>query len=209
MDYESPEAPCADEEYLEIRDGYNQSGNLLGVFCGRYVPRFKLRSSGQNMWLRFSPRRRHQLWTRYYEGKVLNATCKYSWVLMFWFTYWLIGIIYCGWYVLLYLCLDTPSLKNVAKTQFVLLNHLSSLWCPAEGGPAPRIVWRKNGAVVQNSTSVRLQINVTEEERNTNYSCEVDDHGLFKRKNISLVVESKSQVTSLLQGDLSCCVCFW
>ena len=78
-----PGAPCADEEYLEIRDGYNQSGNLLGVFCGRDVPRFKLRSSGQNMWLRFSPRRRYRLWLRYYEGKALNATCKYSWVLMF------------------------------------------------------------------------------------------------------------------------------
>ena len=80
---DTPGAPCADEEYLEIRDGYNQSGNLLGVFCGRYVPRFKLRSSGQNMWLRFSPHRRHLLWTRCYEGKALNATCKYSWVLMF------------------------------------------------------------------------------------------------------------------------------
>ena len=113
----------------------------------------------------------------------------------------LIGIIYCGWNVLLCLCLVPTNLKNVAETQFVLLNHLSSLWCPAEGGPAPRIVWRKNGAVVQNSTSVRLQINVTEEERNTSYSCEVDDHGQLKRKNISLVVESKSQVTSLLQGE--------
>ena len=79
-----PGEPCADEEYLEIRDGYNQSGNLLGVFCGRYVPRFKLRSSGQNMWLKFSSRRRYRLsWPRYYEGKLLNATCKYSWVLMF------------------------------------------------------------------------------------------------------------------------------
>ena len=107
------------------------------------------------------------------------------------------------------LCIVPTDLENVAKTQFVLLNYLSSLWCPAKGGPAPRIVWRKNGTVVQNSTSVRLQIYVTEEERNTNYSCEVDDHGQLKRKNISLVVESKSQVTSLLQGDLSCCVCFW
>ena len=80
---DSPGAPCADEEYLEIRDGYNQSGNLLRVFCGRYVPRSKLRSSGQNMWLRFSPRRRYGLWPKYYEGKALNATCKYSWVLMF------------------------------------------------------------------------------------------------------------------------------
>ena len=80
---DSPGAPCADEEYLEIRDGYSQSGNLLGVFCGIDVPRFKLRSSGQNMWLRFSPRRRYQLWPRYYEGKALNATCKYFGVLMF------------------------------------------------------------------------------------------------------------------------------
>ena len=78
LEYDSPGAPCADEEYLEIRDGYNQSGNLLGVFCGRDVPRFKLRSSGQNMWLRFSPRRRYWLWPKYYEGKALNATCKYS-----------------------------------------------------------------------------------------------------------------------------------
>ena len=82
---DSPGAPCADEEYLEIRDGYNQSGNLLGVFCGRLVPRFKVRSSGQNMWLRFSPLHRYRLssWSRFYEGKALNATCKYSWVLMF------------------------------------------------------------------------------------------------------------------------------
>ena len=79
-----PGAPCADEEYLEIRDGYNQSGNLLGVFCGRYVHRLKLRSSGRNMWLRFSPHHRYRLWyNRYYEGKALNTTCKYSWVLMF------------------------------------------------------------------------------------------------------------------------------
>ena len=78
MDYNSPEVPCTDEEYLEIRDGYNQSGNLLGVFCGRYVPRFKIRSSGQNMWLRFSPTRRHQLSFRYYEGKALSARGRYS-----------------------------------------------------------------------------------------------------------------------------------
>ena len=81
---DSPGAPCADEEYLEIRDGYNQSGNLLGVFCGRHVPRFKLRSSGQNMWLRFSPHHRYRLsYYSYYGGKALNAKCKYSWVLMF------------------------------------------------------------------------------------------------------------------------------
>ena len=77
MDYESPEAPCADEEYLEIRDGYNQSGNLLGVFCGRYIPRIKLRSSGKNMWLRFSSHHGYVLTYNTYEGKVLNVTGKY------------------------------------------------------------------------------------------------------------------------------------
>ena len=113
------------------------------------------------------------------------------------------GIIYSGWYVFLCLCLVPTNLRNVAKTQFVL-HQSSSLWCPAEGGPAPRIVWRKNGAVVQNSTSVRLQINVTEEERSTTYSCEVDDHGQLKRKNINLIVESKSQVTSLPYSVVVC-----
>ncbi|PFX12175.1 hypothetical protein AWC38_SpisGene23905, partial [Stylophora pistillata] len=78
---------------------------------------------------------------------------------------------------------------EVAKTQFVLLNHSSFLWCPAEGGPAPRIVWRRNGVAVQNGTGVQLRITVTKEERNTKYSCEVDDHGQLKRINISLVVE--------------------
>ena len=78
---DSAGAPCADEEYLEIRDGYNQSGNLLGVFCGRYIRDVTVRSSGHNVWLRFSPHRRHRQLISY-EGKGLNAACKYSWVLM-------------------------------------------------------------------------------------------------------------------------------
>ena len=72
-----PGARCADEEYLEIRDGYDQSGNLLGVFCGRYISDVTVRSSGHNVWLRFSPQRRHRQRSSY-EGKVLNATGKYS-----------------------------------------------------------------------------------------------------------------------------------
>ena len=78
MDSDLPGAPCADEEYLEIRDGYNQSGNLLGVFCGRFIRDVTVRSSGHNVWLRFSPHRRYRLLSRYYEGKTLNARSKYS-----------------------------------------------------------------------------------------------------------------------------------
>ena len=73
---DSPGAPCADEEYLEIRDGYNQSGNLLGVFCGRFIRDVTVRSSGHNVWLRFSPHRRHRQWSSY-GGKALNATGEY------------------------------------------------------------------------------------------------------------------------------------
>ena len=76
LDYTLPGAPCADEEYLEIRDGYNQSGNLLGVFCGRYISGVTVRSSGHNVWLRFSPHRRHRQWSSY-GGKALNATGEY------------------------------------------------------------------------------------------------------------------------------------
>ncbi|XP_022810542.1 slit homolog 1 protein-like [Stylophora pistillata] len=157
--YRLPGVPCADEEYLEILDGYNQSANLLGVFCGRITPYFTLRSSGHNMWLRFSPQHRYRFRNSSYEGKAINGTV-------------------------------LANLTGVAQTQFVLLDHSSSLWCPAEGGPAPHIVWRINGTVVQNSTSVRYRLNITEEERIANYSCEVDSNGLLKRKNITLIVES-------------------
>ncbi|XP_022807411.1 uncharacterized protein LOC111344448 [Stylophora pistillata] len=153
-------APCADEDYLEIRDGYNQSANLLGVFCGRNTPYFTLRSSGHNMCLRFSPQHRYRFGRDLgFEGKERNETAP-------------------------------ANLTTVAQTQFVLFNHPSSLWCPAEGGPAPHIVWRKNGAIMQNNTGVKFQLNFTEKERDANYSCEVDSNGLLQRKNISLVVES-------------------
>ena len=89
------------------------------------------------------------------------------------------------------LSLVPANLSEVPQTHFVLFNHSSPLWCLVDGEPAPRIVSRKNGDVVQNSTSVRYRLSITEEERSTNYSCEVDDDGQLRKKNISLVVESK------------------
>ena len=80
-----------------------------------------------------------------------------------------------------------PNLDNVATTQFVLFNRTSSLWCPAQGAPAPIIVWRKNGTVVQNSTSVQYQLNITGENYDK-YSCEVNRH---EKKEIHLVIESE------------------
>ena len=83
-----------------------------------------------------------------------------------------------------------PNLDKVAETQFVLLNHSSSLWCPAQGAPAPVIVWRKNGTVVQNSTSVQYKLNITG-ENNDDYSCEVNKQEVFGKKRIRLVIESE------------------
>ena len=83
-----------------------------------------------------------------------------------------------------------PNLDKVAKTQFVLFNQTSSLWCPAQGAPAPFIVWRKNGRVVQNSTSVKYQLTITE-ENNDEYSCEVNRQDAFDKKEISFVIESE------------------
>ena len=83
-----------------------------------------------------------------------------------------------------------PNLDKVAKTQFVLFNQTSSLWCPAQGAPAPSIVWRKNGIVVQNSTSVKHQLTITE-ENNDKYSCEVKKENGFDKKEIRLVIESE------------------
>ncbi|PFX14711.1 hypothetical protein AWC38_SpisGene21113 [Stylophora pistillata] len=168
-----PRAPCADEEYLEIRDGHDQSANLLGVFCERITPHFTRRSSGHNMWLRFSSQHPYWFWNSSYEGKAINETVP-------------------------------ANLSKVVQTQFVLFNHSSSLRCPAEGGPAPYIVWRKNGAVAQNSVSVKFQLKINEKEINTNYSCEVDSNGLLKRKNISFIVEGCPEpcLCSALRGNM-------
>ena len=80
-------------------------------------------------------------------------------------------------------------------TQAVLLNSISSLWCPADGAPAPYIVWKKNGIVVQNSTAVRFQLKVAG-EKNSNYSCEVDRIGELLKKEIIPVAESKFKSNS-------------
>ena len=42
--------PCIDDMYLEVRDGYSKSANLLGVFCGRNISGI-VRSSGRSLWL--------------------------------------------------------------------------------------------------------------------------------------------------------------
>ena len=83
-----------------------------------------------------------------------------------------------------------PNLDKVAKTQFVLFNQTSSLWCPAQGAPAPFIVWRKNGIMVQNSTSIKYQLTITE-ENNDNYSCEVKRQDDLDKEEIRLVIESE------------------
>ena len=69
----------------------------------------------------------------------------------------------------------TPVLSKVETKQVVLHNQTSFLWCLAEGAPAPVIAWRKNGLVVQNSTSVRYSMGIVK-RNNDNYSCEVKNN---------------------------------
>ena len=83
----------------------------------------------------------------------------------------------------------TPTMTQVPKTQIVFFNRTSNLWCPVEGAPAPYIVWRKNGVVVENSTSVRYQL--VPEEKNVNYSCEVRRDKEISKREISLNFESE------------------
>ena len=79
---------------------------------------------------------------------------------------------------------------EVPKTQSVSWKKNSSLWCPVEGAPAPYIVWRKNGVVVQNSTSVKYELLVTT-ENNVNYSCEVRRAEKILKREISLRIEGE------------------
>ena len=94
-----------------------------------------------------------------------------------------------GNFIYLFLPVE-PNLDKVAKTQFVLFNQTSSLWCPAQGAPAPFIVWRKNGIMVQNSTSIKYQLTITE-ENNDKYSCEVKKQDDLDKEEIRLVIESE------------------
>ena len=82
--------PCIDDLYLEVRDGYNESSNLLGVFCGRNISGI-VRSSGQNLWLRKSDIFNHQ-WFRNnfsgsYSNKTANTTGEY-WLTEFLISHW-------------------------------------------------------------------------------------------------------------------------
>ena len=72
--------PCIDDVYLEVRDGYNESSNLLGVFCGRNISGI-VRSSGQNLWLRKSDKFNHTwlhtIFSVSYSNKTANTTGEY------------------------------------------------------------------------------------------------------------------------------------
>ena len=92
-----------------------------------------------------------------------------------------------------------PNLDKVAGTQFVLFNQTSSLWCPAQGAPAPFIVWRKDGRVVQNSTSVKYQLTISEENTDK-YSCEVNGQDDVDKKDIRFVTESEFFHKTNLRG---------
>ena len=70
--YSWPPRPCLQEYYLEIRDGNEQSANVLGVFCGDHKTTV-VRSSGRSLRLRFFPYRRYYL-NGYYMGRSFNQT---------------------------------------------------------------------------------------------------------------------------------------
>ena len=67
--------PCIYDKYLEVRDGYNKSANLLGEFCGRNISVI-MRSGGQNLWIRKSDHFDDDFnWFRgSYTNKTLNFT---------------------------------------------------------------------------------------------------------------------------------------
>ena len=65
--------PCIHDVYLEVRDGYNESSNLLSVFCGRNISGI-VRSSGQNLWLRKSDGFNYQWFHNHFSGSYSNKT---------------------------------------------------------------------------------------------------------------------------------------
>ena len=68
--------PCFDGIYIEIRDGLNQSANLLGILCEALTKERVFRSSGHNMYLKVH--RNRAFIERYsqinYTAKPMNIT---------------------------------------------------------------------------------------------------------------------------------------
>ena len=83
-----------------------------------------------------------------------------------------------------------PVLQKLETTQYALVNHSSFLWCPAEGAPAPFIVWRKNGIIVQNSTSVRYKMDIVKENEEK-FSCEVKNEDQVTKEELVIYMESE------------------
>ena len=83
-----------------------------------------------------------------------------------------------------------PVLCKVKTPQYVLHNRSSYLWCPAEGAPAPFIIWRKNGIIVQNSTSIKYKLNILKGNKET-FSCEVKNYVQVTKKKVVLYIESE------------------
>ena len=83
-----------------------------------------------------------------------------------------------------------PVLHKLETTQYVLQNHSSFLLCPAEGAPAPFIVWRKNGIIVQNSTSVRYKLDIVKENKEK-FSCEIKNEDQVTKEELVIYMESE------------------
>jgi len=65
---------CFHGVYFEIRDGSNQSGNLLGKLCEMHSKGHVFRSSGQNMWLKLHSGLHEMYFHINYTAKPANVT---------------------------------------------------------------------------------------------------------------------------------------
>lgn len=71
---------CSLGIYFEVRDGLNQSANLLGLFCEFYEKGHVFRSSGRNIWLKLHKYRSisERNFHIKYTAKKMNTTGLYS-----------------------------------------------------------------------------------------------------------------------------------
>jgi len=66
---------CLAGTYFEIRNGLNQSANLLSMLCETSLKGYVFRSSGQNMWLKFhAPKWAERYFYINYTAKPVNVT---------------------------------------------------------------------------------------------------------------------------------------
>ena len=198
---------CFLDTYMIVRDGHSLSSNVLGIYCEPDTNRRNISSSGSKMlveiirswqWLlRSTVIQESPGFKARYRARQLNSGGLYVLFLSRRvkgnndvnfpdLKFLVLHLSYLFFYT------DAPQYSLPLQRVTVLKWGDATLWCQAQGAPAPVITWRKDGKVLQNSTSVRYTISAWEAKEG-DYECLATNSFGEKRKKLVAIQQSETE----------------